>query len=354
MTDGSIPTNLVYIYSKPETIDGVEVYPAFVTDATNEKSIKTGINWAEGSSWQENKSEAVKFECPNDPIWSVRILSLEKRGKGGRAYKVVICLEASIKLFYVDLREDTLLDVIQEVGIHKSGYLKGNFIWARVNSEMKLIRVGSNLYKEMITATKLKNIKISKSKLEIGGVYSNKHTSKVYCGNFTTLICDVTEKVISDPQIKYREIRVVEKTFKILENYQLWVDFTYYEDKITYWALSKIPKSSSPEYSILPATNLNSLIEGQEYDFRFEFSKNKLIREKDNQLKVTKSVIDSLEIASNKVLETRAKSNSDMYWDLCCGIIHVVPVKSKLTLHPEFKKYPDAVKLAEEYNKSLS
>jgi hypothetical protein len=345
MKIGSIPTNIVYIYSNVRTIDKQEVYPAFISDACNKKTIETGKKWAEWKNYYKPDEQhgIFEFETSNDSITKIQILSLEKRGRGGRAYKVLV---HSDKLFYVDLREDVLMDVILEVGIDKKGFLKGSFIWACVDSEMKLIRVGSKLHKEMVDSTSLAKQKITKSKLEVGGVYSNKQKIAVYCGNFTTLICETKEKLIPDPKIKYNNVRVVERTFKILENYQLWTNYIYRDGNIQYWALSDIPD----RHLNLPVQTLNLLVENQNYEFNFEFTKNKLIREKDNQLKVVNSVIDSLELASNELLKNMT---GNTIWERACAIIHVKPINSKLPLHPEFQKYPEAVKLVEEYNKRL-
>jgi hypothetical protein len=83
-------------------------------------------------------------DTPNDPI-KIRIITLEFRGDGGRAYKVV-----DEKNYCWDLREDVLLDAMIEVGISPGGWVNGEFVWATIGSQMKLIRVGSSLYDSLL------------------------------------------------------------------------------------------------------------------------------------------------------------------------------------------------------------
>ena len=137
---GSIPKKVTYIYSQIREIDGRFVHPAFISDSDNKKTLETGHNWAEWKGYyQTEEVKTSTFEIENNPLNSVQIISLEKRGRGGRAYKVII--EVGNAAFYVDLREDVLLDAMLEAGINKKGFLSGKYIWSRVNSDMKLIRI---------------------------------------------------------------------------------------------------------------------------------------------------------------------------------------------------------------------
>lgn len=196
---GSIPENLV-LFSQPEKkvrfrwddIEGdageeFKVFATFVTDAKNKKTQESARKWASAAQWDYSQNKALPTSTPivtdlkNDPIKDVRIVTLEHRGNGGRAYKVIVNGK-----FYVDLREDVLLDSILQVGIGKGGQLKGEYIFAMVNSEMKLIRVGSLLHKKMIEANAFDKAKPIKY-FEIGGVYGNKRGDKMlYLGEFNT------------------------------------------------------------------------------------------------------------------------------------------------------------------------
>ncbi len=206
---GNIPENVVYIYSHRKTLIktecywddptlhvgwvGQEVVPAFCSDASNEKTRETGRLWAGHSYWDYNTKtqitpEIKEFTRKNDPI-TIKIVSLEKRNEGGRAYKII-----TEDGYYFDLREDVLLDTIIECGIDKGGTPKGKFVWARVGSQMKLVRVGSKLHESLIEST---NDRVKKpiKNLKIGGIYAGRDKRKfIYLGNF-----DYTDITLSYP-----------------------------------------------------------------------------------------------------------------------------------------------------------
>lgn len=216
MIIGNIPEKIVYIYSVTSKIsrgfDDMEqkieslVIPVFISDASNAKTIQTGIRWAQPSAYEyifnettkryDHVARAVMPEViqdvrENKPFTNIKIVSLEHRGNGGRAYK---CTNEDN--FWFDLREDVLLDLLIEEGISKGGYLNGSYIWARVASQMKLVRVGSELHTKLIESTKrtvLKNI--STKDLKIGGIYKTKtNTIGIYLGFVHTLEVDRTRE----------------------------------------------------------------------------------------------------------------------------------------------------------------
>jgi hypothetical protein len=115
----------------------------------------------------------------NEPISELKVVELERRTQGGRAYKVV-----HYGGYLVDMREDVIMDVIFNAGIDEGGVLKGEFVWARHGSEMKLVRVGSQLHKDLVEATnRKKEKKISNKDLVVGGIYETAGGSKaVYLG----------------------------------------------------------------------------------------------------------------------------------------------------------------------------
>lgn len=149
---GNIPKKITYIYSGPITVSigsigyrtelkqqKIKVIPAFVSDSSNEKkTIQTGVKWIT----LRNEKYQLK-EVFNTPLKSIRICELEFRGNGGRAYKVIA------DDFYVDLREDVLMDSMLNVGIKAGGIIEGDFVWAKVGSQMKLIRKDSEVYKSL-------------------------------------------------------------------------------------------------------------------------------------------------------------------------------------------------------------
>jgi hypothetical protein len=199
---GNIPAKLVYISRSPTKISwewddfehvhkpvGIDVIPIFVADASKPKTIETGRSWASGY-YNQKKSPIAEIEVDNTPF-NIKIISLEKRDQGGRAYKVIF----GDKDYYVDLREDVLLDTIIESGIKPGGVPNAQFIWGKVGSQMKLVRVNSDLHKQLIQATDdgVKP-KLSKKGLDVGGVYKNKKGELfVYVGTFPTLVYDTVE-----------------------------------------------------------------------------------------------------------------------------------------------------------------
>lgn len=156
----------------------------YISDAANKKTCETGQKWAEQKSNRYNydtksyyKTNFSVEEVDNVPIKNVVITSLEHRGQGGRAYKVIVN-----NRYYVDLREDVLLDAILHVGINSGGKLMGEYLFAKVGSQMKLIRIDSALYNELIKSTAMGNTTKVKN-LKIGRVYESKTETLVYLGN---------------------------------------------------------------------------------------------------------------------------------------------------------------------------
>jgi len=210
ITRGNIPAEVIYICRKEqktiftwegdtnssEAVKSRTVIPAYISDAANKKTIETGERWA--SHRFMTNSDVPKYTYPNTPVVSVEVVSIEKRTEGGRAYKCIVTLEDG-KQFWVDLREDVLLETMVSSGVSKGGFLVGQFVWARVGSDMKLVRVGSELHARMAESTTLgKKPKISD--YEIGGVYKTKTGQEwIYCGKVNTVEATDT----TDPRCYY-------------------------------------------------------------------------------------------------------------------------------------------------------
>ena len=196
MRTGYIPKVLTYVCQNEKTIEcnrwwredlGVSedfpAYPLFVVDQDNEKTLDTAMSWAK----RDDKEPVVLKNILNTDIHNVTIVALEIRSEGGRAYKATF--EYKGKTFYVDFREDVLLDCIREVGIQPGGILNGTYIWGRVGSQMKLVRVGSVLHQELIRSTRLreKGAGLKKKDLVLGGVYRNRQGEDfLYLGDVST------------------------------------------------------------------------------------------------------------------------------------------------------------------------
>lgn len=187
MISGNIPEKITILTRKPEKVGEIEVIPAFISDAKNEKTLETGRTWAKRYQYVVPKDDIRGSEYvgrENKGVGGYRIIDLEVRSEGGRAYKVV-----SPEGFYVDLREDVLLDTIQEVGISAGGILNGTYLFATVGSQMKLIREGSALHNDLIGATTRRNSKkISSKDLQIGGVYATVGGEMFVFGGFVDTV----------------------------------------------------------------------------------------------------------------------------------------------------------------------
>jgi len=159
---------------KPQQID---VFPGFATDAVEGNSHETARNWAAGYRWQQNECGETEFD--NEPVESIRVVGLEHRGKGGRAWKIVD------RGFLFDLREQALLDLVMNgAGVFSQGVVSGPFIWIS-NSGMRLVRVGSAQHLE---ATKGKPKDPTLSLLSQGDVFKQKP------GKFLVLLTEQSRK----------------------------------------------------------------------------------------------------------------------------------------------------------------
>jgi hypothetical protein len=221
---GSIPKNMMYISQDFIEVGGfwenaddqantkISVKPTFPADADNPKSVETGLNWGEG--YHNNNKKPSTVTRPNNPMSDIRIVGLEIRSEGGRAYKVLLDND-----MYVDLREDVLLDTMIQEGVAKGGVLRGSFIWARVGSQMKLVRVGSELHDALIKNTALGTMK-KITTLEIGGVYRGKSPEEyIYLGTFDTINIDTKEHRVPMSYVKTKKTE-----YKEMNNHMMFIE----------------------------------------------------------------------------------------------------------------------------------
>jgi hypothetical protein len=204
---GSIPEKICYVFSDEQEVPvGCEwdiswydnddedkktvkemVLPAFPADNSDEGMLSKAKSWAEQSYYNQPKKTSQAKVVDNKPINNVRIMSLEHRVNGGRAYK------AAIDKFYVDVREDVVMDAILKEGISPGGILNGKYVWAKLISQMKLVRVGSELHNLVVEFESKKDFKpIGKKDLEFGAVYQDRKKNKaVFLGYVNTTTFDV-------------------------------------------------------------------------------------------------------------------------------------------------------------------
>lgn len=203
---GSIPEKIIYVYSiEKEVKVGCQwdisicdtedhknitqkVTPVFPIELGNEKSLNTAINWATQGGWDyKNNKPNVKdyfvIELDNTPIKNIKVLSIEERGNGCGIYKVLI------DKYYADLREDVMMDTLLQVGVAPGGILQGEYIWAKFGSQLKLIRIGSEIYRLINEFEARSTIKhIEKKDFEVGGVYRDKKKrTAIFIGYVNTI-----------------------------------------------------------------------------------------------------------------------------------------------------------------------
>ena len=152
-----------------EVAEDLEVIPAFVCDSKSKTAKGTGERWALRNA-RNNSSKVQTMTMRNDPVDGLRVVALHKRSEGGRAWKVI-----DKHGFYFDMREDVLLDVLRFASVGPGGRIQDKFVWGIVGSQIKLVRVGSELHKALLAGSERKKLKkITNRNLEVGGIYLTK------------------------------------------------------------------------------------------------------------------------------------------------------------------------------------
>jgi len=158
----------------------VFVKKAFATDFDKPKTHETAERWAKSRRYVDKTKRGFEVvDKDNKPFEGLKIYNIEVRSEGGRAYKV-----QTTEGWCFDCREDCILDTIMEDGIDAGGRMNGKYVWVKDSSQMKITRVGSELYQEaQKDMAKIKKGKIKNKDLEYGGVYKNRSgVSSLYLG----------------------------------------------------------------------------------------------------------------------------------------------------------------------------
>lgn len=142
------PTNHEFVNIK-RTKEKLRLYSAYPIELGSPET--AAHTWAVGY----DQTVPIIFQSDNNLITSVFVLGLEHRGRGGRAYKVTFSISdqltnSIIDNICVDLREDVLLDAVQNSTIDR-GIVYGPFLWIKNGAQMKLVRENSPQHQKALT-----------------------------------------------------------------------------------------------------------------------------------------------------------------------------------------------------------
>jgi hypothetical protein len=195
---------------------------------------KTARRWAK--NYIENYTPKIIVQ-DNKPF-KVCIVDLDVRSEGGRAYKVI---DEAGRMF--DLREDQFVEVLIHGGVEKGGQINGEFVWGQQFSSVRLVYVGGEQYNEMVKGleerknkkpkVKTKKTGITKSQLELGGVY----TRKVFDCNEITLYLGAFY-LKTNPKEVFHMLKNVTPRNRLVSNHgtktffksTTWQDETFYSE----------------------------------------------------------------------------------------------------------------------------
>ena len=283
---GYIPERIVFIYGRPhdkkiaeDLLESAKV-PAFVCAAENKKSRENGKNWVRSSfRFKKTPYNLLEDEERNGPFTGIRICGLEKRAEGGRAYKALLP-----NTHYVDLREDVLLDTLMSVGISPGGVLNGEFVFASVSSQFKIVRVGSQLHAELVKSTEGKFAKkISNRDLKVGNIYEARSgATSVYLGKVKTI------EIVGD---RWSGIRGMRKPstfhlwFEIISSY----NYGYYGEK------GKKPPQEKYDHSLKEGSALGNFELKKTHNFIYDKGESNLSFNIDDIKRAAKKYFDGIE-----------------------------------------------------------
>ena len=136
-----------YVSCKPVSVTDLNyntylVHDTMAFNPNSKTAPDTAFTWASG--YGQKFFTPTSIEIDNKPF-NIKIIGLEVRSQGGRAYKVI-----DDKNRRFDLREDQVFEIIRLCGIDKGGEVKIPVVWGILGSQVRLILVGGKLYNEMM------------------------------------------------------------------------------------------------------------------------------------------------------------------------------------------------------------
>jgi len=181
-----IPKSITYIY-------GHSKLTMYDTKALNDFNFVISANYAEASdSLNINSLTKIKdyfnavdgkyyeFTTDNKPFTELYITNSIYFNNN---IDVII-----LGRFVIGTNINFITDIIKNCNIRKGTVYGSEFIWVVYNSNIKLVRVGSEIYNEVIKKQNLytKKNKVSSKNLKIGHFYSNSRGLYLYCGKINT------------------------------------------------------------------------------------------------------------------------------------------------------------------------
>lgn len=185
---GSIPDKVRIIKGTPETVSwawenyvvaqhdvkhDTKAHPVWIADASDSrqrKSIENQYNnyYSRHHYNQVKKPKTMEMvEMENKPFSGVRFVGMHQRYSGKTEYFIVLPGD-----LLVSCKPAALMDAMSECGVNKGGEIPGEFIFARCDGEMLVVRVGSALHKACIAADERRRLdKKEKFALTAGRVY---------------------------------------------------------------------------------------------------------------------------------------------------------------------------------------
>ncbi len=297
---GNISENIVVIHKLPIAItnnNGIKesVKPALFIDSDSYLIINTAIKWA-GQNYQ-------KLVIKNKPMVDLRIVAKESKNGGPSIYKVV-----DTDGYYFDLHDDVLMECIMDDGIKPSGILTGAYIWAKLGSSMKIVKVGSSIYNALTRSTNRKKLpKIDNKDLKAGNVYMTRSGRRyIYMGHVNTIYMSFKDSISDLKKSQYLK-------------------------RILLYRINNYNTSSQEQIDLsLQSNNLSQL----------ELTTNTNFVEKLEQLNIDKDIISTLRrIAIREAADSINSKSGNSMLVVRSAFAHMHDINKKIPETPEYVKF---------------
>ncbi len=253
VTQGYLPEQITYVVSSfsrefkvtwEDSDEAIVNMPkaniAWPCSSESASAIKTATQWASNKYWDGTKhvtpEEPLVFTQENKDLVDVRILGIEYRGNGGRAYKVYIPAhnfpkEVEDKPLVFDLREDTLLFIMLHGGIDK-GVLQYPVRFGIVGTALKLIPSPSPIMDALAARNDTRKLTpISKKDFVIGRAYTDKagENKYIYLGDYEHYEVESSSNA-GHEYVNHRSVYKTKYKLRKIKS-QLWYEFNEYDKR---------------------------------------------------------------------------------------------------------------------------